>query len=536
MLKWIFIARLIVFIFLYEIIIFKLTYGTQVANLKTYIVRFKGGLDLPEKSSVSHVCKLLLDQFDKNYRLFKSVFKSKNVKKLWIINAIGIQATASEIRQIKNLEFVDSVKESKYRIFIPQEPESTRISDSELIIEKGSDPVWNLIKIGIPKVWQEFGLDGSGVVIGHLDTGVDTNHPALRNKVILFRDFTKATSDTCVTNNTEDMCYDDHGHGTHTAGTLVGEFGIGIAPQAKLIVAKVFDNKGGGEDIWLLEAMQWMLDPDQNPETEDCPKIISNSWGSDSTTDKTFWDAVRAWAVAGILPVFAAGNNGPIGKVGTPAGFPFSLAVGATTADDMLAYFSSVGPSLWDGITLIKPDVVAPGQTILSCSIGNGYVKKSGTSMACPHVAGLAALMLQANPALDAEKIRFLIEYTSLDLGKPGKDTKFGSGRINAYDAVKLSLDDFQPYSLFKEYERVLHLEQNLLKEKNYAQLSAPLANSIIMRFSKILNNSNFITENQNIKDSFQPCSKCEEAIEKLFNEIKISNKIRIIHGGLNDK
>ena len=154
-----------------------------------------------------------------------------------------------------------------------------------------------------------------------------------------------------------------------------------------------------------------MTDPDGNPATADQPAVINNSWAAPGANDTWFRPMVRRWLELGIVPVFAAGNSGPdTGSVGNPASYPESLAVGAIGEDNVVAPFSGRGPVVWDdedgtgpaaGTTFIKPDIAAPGVGITS-SVGTGYLSYSGTSMAAPHVAGVAALLHQANPALTA--------------------------------------------------------------------------------------------------------------------------------------
>jgi subtilisin family serine protease len=170
------------------------------------------------------------------------------------------------------------------------------------------------------------------------------------------------------------------------------------------------------------------------------------------------------------------------GKVGTPAAFPHSWAVAATTQTDTLAYFSSQGPIAWDGVTLVKPDIAAPGDKIISCAIGGGLVSNSGTSMACPHVAGVAALMYQADPSLTIEQVRLVAEETAKDLGAVGKDGKFGSGLIDSLKIVEKILQNSGLVSAFEAYESAIHTEKALVGIQPVSPLAEPLARSIIER------------------------------------------------------
>jgi bacillopeptidase F len=164
--------------------------------------------------------------------------------------------------------------------------------------------------------------------------------------------------------------------------------------------------------------------------------------------DLTFLPDVQALRAAGIFPVFSAGNEGELGDgtVGAPAGFPESLAVGATDFDDTVASFSSRGPSFWGEF---KPEVCAPGVDIRSSIPGGGYEGGwSGTSMAAPHVAGLAALLLSANRTLTLDELETFMRFTADDFGEVGPDNACGWGRIDAYDAVRWVLGAGKLYGL----------------------------------------------------------------------------------------
>ena len=187
--------------------------------------------------------------------------------------------------------------------------------------------------------------------------------------------------------------------------------------------------------------MNWVTDPDGDAETNDAPQLVSNSWGGKQgsmESEKSMWNLVKTWRSLNIVPVFAAGNSGPWPKtVGTPGGYPHSYAVGATNGSDKAAYFSSRGPIKWEDVTYTKPDISAPGVGVLSAKPGGGYQKMSGTSMACPHVAGLVALMLQANPSLSVKQVEELLNSSAVDLGKDGLDNTYGHGRAD----IKTTID-----------------------------------------------------------------------------------------------
>ncbi len=320
---------------------------------------------------------------------------------------------------------------------------------------------WNIDKVKADSVWLQWGLSGQGVILGNLDTGVDVTHPALASKFLGY------WFDGVNGNPTP---YDDHGHGTHTMGTMVGGDGpgtqfpdqndVGIAYGAQFVAAKGFSSGGWGEDPWILACYEFfasLIDSGVNI------RIVSNSWGSSATTDLTFWDATMNWRDLGIIPVFANGNSGPSpGSAGTPGNFPIVIGVGATDSNDNIANFSSRGPAPnqapWNDPqywprpdwNLIKPNISAPGVEVRSTVPGGGYESAgwSGTSMATPHVAATIALMLERNPSLDFEMV-YDILLNSVDEPPQGgsyPNNDYGWGRLNALKAVENTPPLDEPY------------------------------------------------------------------------------------------
>ncbi len=432
-----------------------------------YIVRFKSAPLKAKNPSHADVVHYLQSNLKSNMAALKTRSNSfKNANPLWVANAFAFTGTAKDIAELKKNPMVAEVFESKYEIFM-KIPKKNTVRDNLSVVQ------WGVKKVNAPDVWQEHKIDGAGVVVGVLDTGINPDHPALKGKILAFKDFTGDKSEKPI---------DTQGHGSHVSGSIVGSSGVGVAPGAKLIVARVFDNKGGTTTETLLNAMQWMLDPDGVPETNDAPRVVNNSWGSSSSTNKTFWVSVENWVQAGILPAFAAGNDGYWGgKVGTPAAFPHSWAVAATASNDTLAAFSSTGPVFWDGKELIKPDIAAPGKDIISCSHKDGsLVSMSGTSMACPHAAGVAALLFQADPSLTPEDVMKILASTALDLGDSGKDNKFGFGLMDSAKAVKAVLAKTRLINSYRHYEETLAKEKALTGVQTRSMLAAPLATYII--------------------------------------------------------
>jgi uncharacterized repeat protein (TIGR01451 family) len=330
---------------------------------------------------------------------------------------------------------------------------------------------WNIQKVRAPEVWAH-GYTGQGVVIGGQDTGYEWTHPALKAK---YRGWNGTSADhnynwfdaiasgggNCGANSPEPC--DDGYHGTQTMGIMVGDDGlgnqIGMAPGARWIGCRNM-NVGVGTPETYTKCFQWFIAPtdlsDHNPRPDLAPDVINNSWscppseGCGANELKGVVESVRA---AGIVTVQSAGNSGynGCGSVDQPAGnYDASFSVGATDSNDFIAGFSSRGPSVIDGIELLKPDISAPGVSIRSSiPLNNTYSPSNGTSMSAPHVAGLVALLISAEPALagQVDQIEHIIEQSAIPLttdqicgGIPGTqvpNNTFGWGRIDAWDAVQ---------------------------------------------------------------------------------------------------
>ncbi len=356
------------------------------------------------------------------------------VRSYWLVNAIAFSGTPEEIRDVAADPAVAAVDlDAPVRI-----TDATLLSQNPFPDAGGGN--WGLGAIRVPAVWSAYGLRGAGVTIGAIDTGVDPASPALAGRIAAWRDFIGGGATP----------YDDNGHGTHTAGTIAGTSAggapIGVAPEARLIVARAMGQNGVGPGSALLAAAEWMTDPDGNPATADQPDVVNNSWSASNANDTWFRPMMRRWLELGIVPVFAAGNSGPgPGSIGSPAGYPEAIAVGAIDPENQVPSFSARGPITWQnadglgpaaGTVLPKPDLVAPGVAVTS-SVGTGYLSYSGTSMAAPHVAGIAALMRQARPDLTPAAIADGLRASAVDIGAPGADPASGHGRVDAVRALE---------------------------------------------------------------------------------------------------
>ncbi|WP_261384016.1 S8 family serine peptidase [Streptomyces sp. T12] len=288
-------------------------------------------------------------------------------------------------------------------------------------------------QIGAPAAWQA-GLHGESVKVAVLDTGVDGTHPDLAGRIVESQDFSGSSG-------TGDV----FGHGTHVAATVAGSGAAseglrrGVAPAADLLIGKVLGDDGYGSASQVIAGMEWAA--------ERGAKVVNMSLGSDEPSDGTdpMSQALNALSRStDTLFVVAAGNTGELGTstVGTPGVADAALTVGAVDRDDSLASFSSRGPRLGD--KAVKPDVTAPGVNIVAAraagtTMGNPvdehYTAASGTSMATPHIAGVAALVSQRHPDWGPEQLKDAVVSTARTIAGQ-QVTEQGGGRVDAAAAA----------------------------------------------------------------------------------------------------
>lgn len=348
----------------------------------------------------------------------------QNITPLWIQNAISLQTTATVINELaRQPEVARIIPDTTF-----QAPSNT---SGGLVGPNSATPETNISKINAPAVWAQ-GFTGQNVVIASLDTGVDVTHPDLSAQ---YMNDSNSWFDPYGQNN---LPTDINGHGTQTMGVLVGRdnggTSIGVAPNARWIAAKIFNNAGTATATAIHQAFQWVLN---NP---DNPRLVNNSWSSNTGgCDLQFQADLQSLLTAGIVPVFAAGNSGPGSGTGvSPANNPEAFAVGDTNNNDAIDSSSSQGPtSCGSGATgRTWPHLVAPGVNInTSDSFLHGYTTATGTSLAAPHVTGAMALLLSANPNLSVVQLETALTATTLDLGATGADNIYGAGRLDVLAA-----------------------------------------------------------------------------------------------------
>ncbi|RKZ28416.1 hypothetical protein DRQ36_10490, partial [bacterium] len=374
-----------------------------------------------------------------------------DIRPLWICDVIRFKATTEALEIIEKSSLDGYVRESR--------PEPAELFDPlvEMFVPPPGDSLaWGLELVGAPEIWQEYGIDGSGVLVALLDSGVDFGSPDLIDALWVNSD---EIPDNGIDDDgngyiddwrgydwteTDGWPHDERGHGTHVAGIIGGRgamgIGTGVAPGCTIMPLKILDSSGNGEEADVWEAIQYAI--------EHGARVMNMSigWRYSGDPDRATWRAtIESACAVGIVMCIAGGNengySGAPNNLRTPGDVPRALTVGATTIDDERADFSSVGPVAWDTISgywdypyppgLIKPDICAPGDSVISIVNGGEYEYWNGTSMACPHITGAVALLLQLDSMLTHDSVKALIESSAVELGPAGKDSAFGSGRLN---------------------------------------------------------------------------------------------------------
>jgi len=384
--------------------------------------------------------------------------KKKQVKEIhsyYIVNGLAVTGTKEVMEKVAAFPEVDQVLPNETRQI--HRPVDLKTKQKKQM--KAVDGVeWNISQVHAPEAWA-LGYDGTGTVVASIDTGVEWDHPALKEK---YRGFDPAHPNKPThefnwydATTGSEAPYDDLEHGTHVTGTMVGsepdgKNQIGVAPGAKWIAVKAF-SEDGGTDADLLDAGEWILAPKDeagNPHPEQAPDVVNNSWGGGPGLDDWYKDVVNAWRAADIFPEFSAGNTdlfnpGGEGSIANPANYQEVFATGATDQDNKLGSFSLQGPSPYG---VMKPDIAAPGVNIRSSIPGKGYEDGwNGTSMAGPHVSAVVALLRQVQSDLSVEEI----EQILINTAKPLTDQQFpespnngyGAGLVDAREAITVLTD-----------------------------------------------------------------------------------------------
>jgi subtilisin family serine protease len=351
-----------------------------------------------------------------------------SVVPLWVVNEVVVRAAPSVIEELAARPDVREVLPN----LTFEAPTPPAVAEGTATV---GPPEPNVALVNAPALWN-LGFHGQGTVVASMDTGVDATYPDLAGR---WRGGSNSWYDPNGEHPTTPT--DVNGHGTWTMGAIVGGdaggTSIGVAPDAKWIAVKIFNDRGVATSTGIHRGFQWLLDPDGNPATVDAPNVVNDSWTMTvGGCNLDFQLDLRSLRAAGILPVFSAGNYGPSsGTVLSPANNPEAFAVGATDDSDVIDPSSSRGPSAC--AQAVAPKLVAPGVGVRTTDLYGLYAEVSGTSIAAPHVTGALALLLNAFPGLSADRQEAALESGAVDLGSSGADNDSGYGRLDALAAYQ---------------------------------------------------------------------------------------------------
>lgn len=394
---------------------------------------------------------------------------------LWMANALGLSANKAAITDLARRNDIEIIGYDIERNWIPDGEEATPASATREITP-------NVTQVGANQVW-DLGYTGEGIVVAVIDTGVNYNHLDVADH--LWDGGTEFPHHGFDVYNNDNDPMDDHGHGSHCSGTVLGDgtagSQTGMAPDATLMCVKCLNANGGGGATPISAGIQWAVE-------HGCD-LFSMSLGISNSTiaERTLLRQTCVAALdAGVVAAIAAGNEGnqmwqaPIpNNVRVPGSCPppymdevqgenpgdltCSVCIGAVNYNDAAANFTSRGPVTWTntefgdypyepGIGLIRPDVCAPGVDIksLNYQTNTGYTLMSGTSMATPCAAGCMALMLSKDPNLMPADVCRILEETAVRLAE-GKSNIFGFGRIDvlaAVEAIQLGAIKYNTYAI----------------------------------------------------------------------------------------
>jgi len=360
-------------------------------------------------------------------------------KSFWIINAVYIakadKGLIEELAAREDVEVIRGDREAQLHLPVVLQDDNSTLTEQYITL------------IGAPNVWAR-GYTGQGVVVAGIDTGVRGTHTALSGN---YRGGAYSWFDPRGTFPTPS---DNNGHGTHTMGTIAGSSasGVGVAYGAKWIAAKGCASSSCST-FDLTSSAEFVACPNA-PSCSEKPHVVNNSWGG-GQGDTWYLSYINAWRAANILPVFSAGNSGSsCSTANSPGDNAGAFSVAASDLTDKVASFSSRGPGR---LVTQKPEISAPGVSVNSAynSGDSAYARLSGTSMAAPHIAGAAALLISARPGIAIGQIEEIFKSTSFrSMAPPTSGASscggvsynvypnyiYGYGRVQVDSAVQYAL------------------------------------------------------------------------------------------------
>ena len=374
---------------------------------------------LKRKMLVKNLKAVARDSKKQVRRFLKAYGEKSKLKLLWSQNSVAAVIPVYLLDELVAQDYVD-------RIVL-----DATIQAPGTGTPPAAPTYWNLDVTGVHTLWNG-GNTGQDVVVATLDTGVDATHPDLGPR---WRGGTNSWFDPYGQHGSP---ADTHGHGTQVMGLIVGGaaggYQVGMAPDSQWIAAKIFDDSDEATLSAIHEAFQWVLDPDGNPNTDDAPDIVNNSWDLASTVNQCvqeFAPDIALLKAADIAVVFAGGNYGPGGDSSvSPANDPAVLSVGAVDSTLAVDILSGRGANACDGG--VYPHLVAPGDSVLTTDRMPGFYNVvAGTSFAVAHLAGGMAVLKSAFPDASATELEVSLISTATDLGAWGADNDYGYGLMD---------------------------------------------------------------------------------------------------------
>lgn len=390
----------------------------------------------------------------------RSVGAVTEIDRLWIVNAVVTELDPAAVAALRAdptiAEVVPDRRLSLGAFAGGGDPEVSRLM---------ADPSDEIAFLNVPEVWAQ-GVTGKGAIVANVDTGVNADDETLGDRWRGYFAGSDATWYAPVPLTVFPTDEDDlfgFGHGTATMGLLTGgEESYGVAFDATWIAGDVFEEREG----WVsnaLKILEWMTDPDGDPSTRsDVPDVVSNSYGLEDVDetgrvrcDPIFNEAIDALEAAGAIVIWSAGNVGPTG-VTSPANRADSpvnaFAVGGIDLNRNPVPSSGRGPSRCGGAHAVKPEVVAPGQDVLTRNRFGQFTRLTGTSFATPLVGGVLALMRSKNPTITPEAAKTILLETASDIAPAGDDNQTGFGLVDAAAALARVQRPSQPLARLVGY------------------------------------------------------------------------------------
>ena len=373
-------------------------------------------------------------------------FEEQQIKPFPHLNALVTKATAKLVEDLAEKPNILTILPNQNCDLIAPTPTPPSAGGTALAVkeqELAEGITWGLKYLKIDQIWEEYGFSGEGILVGHLDTGVYSEHPDLRGKVSKWAFFDPLSRELDGF-----PPFDTQTHGTHTAGIIVGGnssgVAIGVAPEAKLASAGMLVESAKFSQI--LAGMEWAIRHQVS--------VLSMSLGFTSYSEA--YEVISNRLIEReIFPCFAIGNDG-LGNTKSPANSPNAVGVGAIDWKGDVPSFSSGATLSWYNPINgtfdhdIKPDLCAPGVAVFSSvpplQGADIYASYDGTSMAAPYVAGVAALLMGAlqktGKAISVRSLIDLIYKHAIQFGDPGHNNRYGRGIINPLNTLRELLEE----------------------------------------------------------------------------------------------